>query len=31
MRVHPLSSGTAVHFPSNKMGGLVQFSEVTFL
>lgn len=29
--VHPVSSGTAVHFLSNKMGALAQFSEVTFL
>lgn len=31
MRVHPLSSGTAVHLLSNKVGALVQFSAVTFL
>lgn len=29
--VHPVPSGTAVHFLSNEMGVLVQFSEVIFL
>lgn len=29
--VHPVPCGTAVHFLSNKMGALVQFSEVIFL
>lgn len=31
MDVHPVSSGSVVHFSSNKVGALVQFSEVTFL
>lgn len=30
MHVHPMTSGTAVHFLSNKMGTLAQFSEVCF-